>query len=46
MAYRHILKTDLTYVKSANIKLMNRSCFDRKRFAVLLHEDWAARRTR
>ena len=25
---------------------MNRSCFDRKRFAVLLHEDWAARRTR
>lgn len=29
-----------------NIKLMNRSCFDRKRFAVLLHEDWAARRTR
>lgn len=25
---------------------MNRSCFDRKRFAALLHEDWAARRTR
>lgn len=30
---------------SPNIKLMNRSCFDRKRFAALLHEDWAARRT-
>lgn len=25
---------------------MNRSCFDRKRFAALLREDWAARRTR
>lgn len=25
---------------------MNRSCLDRKRFAALLREDWAARRTR
>ena len=25
---------------------MNRSCFDRKRFAALLREDWTARRTR
>ena len=31
---------------SPNIKLMNRSCFDRKRFAALLREDWTARRTR